>query len=143
MGGSIVHEDLVHGDRLFTPHQFSDRALELHGVSQGYNTSLVDDGNPVTQRLCLVHIMGGDQDGGIVFITQLSDKGLHIDLGTRIKPCCRLVQQQHDGCSEKGSRNGDLLLHSSRHVLQRCPDTIGFDTQTSKDAANLCACFIG
>src|SRR6266566_5080247 len=59
------------------------------GVS---GTSLIENSYAVAQCLCLIHVMGSDQDGGIMLFAQLLDEVLHIDLGARVQARSRLIQ---------------------------------------------------
>ena len=79
----------------------------------------VDDGDAVAERLGLVHVVRGQQDGGVVRIAQLADEDLHVLLGARIEAGGRLVEQQQNRRGQEGARDGDFLLHAARHVLQR------------------------
>src|SRR6266496_3631764 len=92
MSDGIVHEHFVHCDKGCSLHTFGDCMLEFINFAHGHDASLVDNGNTVTQRFRLVHIMGGDQYGRIMHFTQFSDKSLNIDLRARIKTCRRLIE---------------------------------------------------
>src|SRR5579862_4606684 len=61
MSNGIVHEDLLHRDKLVASHALRDVALEFARLAQGDDLPLVDDGHAVTEGLCLIHIVCRNQ----------------------------------------------------------------------------------
>jgi hypothetical protein len=73
----------------------------------------VQDADAVRQLFGLGQVVRTKQDGRVVDAPDLADEILHLELGARIEPRCRLVEQQQDGRGEKRPREGHLLLHAA------------------------------
>src|SRR2546427_3797582 len=76
-------------------------------------------------------------------VTQLLDEVLYINLRARIKASRWLIQQEDNRCGQEGACDSDLLLHSARHILQWCADTVRLDAQAYQDTGDLCPCLSG
>ena len=101
------------------PLALFDHPLQFVGRALCDDAPAVDDGDAVTQRVRLVHVVCRQQDRGVVRVAQFADEDLHVLLRARIEAGRRLVQQQQDRRGQERARDGDFLLHAARHVLQR------------------------
>src|SRR5947209_10423988 len=80
MSNGIVHKDFVQADRRQTFCTLLYSMLEFIYSTQSDNAALVNNGNAVTESFRLVHVMRRDDDRGIMYFAQLSDKVLHVEL---------------------------------------------------------------
>ena len=68
-----------------------------------------------TKYLCLVHVMGGEDDGSTVSLTKKEVPDL--PSGKRVHPSSGLIQNDGTRPTHKRQQNGQLSLHTSGEVL--------------------------
>src|SRR3954468_15517452 len=104
-----LHEDVLHVDVVDrTPA--GDGAAQVEARSFGHQPPADKEGDTVTERLRLVHVMSGEQDGGSVVALDLLHEPLHVTLAARVEPGGGFVQQHQHRRAEKGAGHRDLLL---------------------------------
>src|SRR6185503_643693 len=79
-GGADLEGDDVAGDA----------ALELGGGAGGDDLAVVDDEDAVAERVRLVEVVGGEEDGGAVAIAQAADVAPQVGAAVRIEAGRRL-----------------------------------------------------
>jgi hypothetical protein len=93
----------------------------------------VEDPGAVRQRLGFIQIVGAQEDGRVVRAADLADEVLHLELGARIEPGRRLVEEQEDGRRQERTRERDLLLHAAREILHRLALAVDWETDVLED----------
>jgi hypothetical protein len=73
----------------------------FRGVA-GHDPAAVDDGQPVTQPLGLVEVMGGQQDRDAGALAQGCDRVEQVMADPGVQADCRLVEEQDPGCRQQG-----------------------------------------
>ncbi len=73
-----------------------DLLLELLGGALGDDAAVVDDADPVAQRVGLVQVVGGEQHRHAL-LAQPADLGPDLGPAARVEPDGGLVQEQHPG----------------------------------------------
>src|SRR6478752_616184 len=106
---------------------------DLLGALQAQQLALVQDADPVGQRLGLSHVVRAQEDRGVVALAHLTDEVLHLQLAARVEAGGGLVQEQQHGRGQKRPRQGDLLLHPARQVLHRLVSALGREPDQRQD----------
>ena len=109
-------------------------ALSASAVSRQMSDALVQDPDPVGQRLGLGHVVGAEQDRRVVLLADRADELLHLELRARVEAGRRLVEQEQDGRREERAGERDLLLHPARQVLHRLAAPLGREPDPLEDA---------
>ena len=102
-------------------HSLTVQFLEEHGRPTANDLALGHDGNAVAQDVCLVHEVGGEDDGAPLPVV-LEDRP-DLSPGSRIHPRCRFVQEHDLAIQIASHTHFDIKYH-----LQ----TIVYDTHTLK-----------
>ena len=63
----------------------------------------------------------------------LADELLHLELGARVEPGRRLVEEQEHGRREERARERDLLLHPARELLHRLAAPLDGEPDAGED----------
>src|SRR6266540_5916991 len=113
------HEYILHRGAAVLAALRADRALQPLGRIKRDDLAVVDNRDPVAQPVGLIHIVGRQEHSCLVIAAHPQDEALHILLGTRIEAGRRLVEQQQQRRGQQAARDRDLLLHPTRHMLER------------------------
>ena len=89
---------------------WSDTRFQFSRRTPGNNPAVVHNCDVIAQGVGLIHVMRRQQDRRVMGIAQFLDEGLYLELGTRVQPCGRLVQQKQDGRCQQCAGDGNLLL---------------------------------
>ena len=100
MGIGEVESDVAAGDA----------ALQLGGGSFGDDPALVEHRDPVGQLVCLVEVLGGEQDGD-PSRSELTNDLPHGATAARVQAGGRLVEEDHPGPIHKGHRQVEPSPH--------------------------------
>ena len=76
----------------------------------GQDPAVADDDHPLGQRLDVVHVVGGEDDGDAALAVQPADELAHRQLGRRIEADGRLVEEEQRRLVQQ--RRGDLAAHA-------------------------------
>ena len=74
-----------------------DALLELCRSALGDNRAIVDDEDPITERIRLIHVVGGQKHRGPQLIAQLADVGPEVGAALRIEPGRGFVEEHQLG----------------------------------------------
>jgi hypothetical protein len=97
--------------------------LQLVRRLERQQPTLVQDPDPLSERLGLVEVVRAEQHGRVVLGTHVADERLHLELRARVETRGRLVeQQQHRGGQERPCER-NLLLHPSAEIFHRLAGT--------------------
>src|SRR5215204_4275529 len=107
--------------------------LQIGGGAFGHGPSVVEDRHPTAQTLRFGQVVGGQDDRRVVLGVDLLDEGLDVELAARVETRGRLVEEQQRRAGQQGSRDGDLLLHPSAHLLDRSADPLLGDAEAGQD----------
>src|SRR3954453_10103846 len=127
----VGHEHVFEGRWSSDP--LSGLHLELGDGALRDDPAVVEDRDPAAQALRLGQIVGRQDDHRVVGLVDLLDEGLDVELAARVEAGGRLVQQQERRARQQGSRDRDLLLHPSAHLLDRAADSLLTDAQATQD----------
>src|SRR5262249_34955591 len=133
-----MNEDLLQ-TWLERSHLLTEALAQSRDRIECHQFPFVEDGHPVAERLGLCHIVGAEKDRGVVVITKLMHESLHVLFRARVEPGCWLVEQQQDRRGQQRTRDGHLLLHPPRKLLQRFTDLVARDTQPVENGVGLIA----
>ena len=86
--------------------------------------ALVENPDPLRQRLRLGEVVRAEQNGRVVRRPDLADELLHLELRARVEPGRRLVEQEQHRRGEQRARERDLLLRPAREVLHRVGEAV-------------------
>src|SRR5260221_13451645 len=99
----------------------------------GDQTAAVEDPDAVGQTLGLVEIVRRQEDRRVVLVPKVAHEGLDLPLAADVEPGRWLVEEEKRGGREEGTRDGDLLLHPARELLERLVVPRGRDAQADED----------
>src|SRR5918994_1242431 len=106
----------------------------LDGVASGGHKRLLHrDADAVAELLGLTHVVGAEQDRGVVGVAYLADKLLHVLLAPGVEAGRRLVEEHHDGAGEQRPGERDLLLHPTAQVLHRLGSALASEADVVED----------
>src|ERR1035437_7700736 len=89
----------------------AEGGLQLLRRAKGQHTAVVDDGQPVAERVCLFHVVRGQQDGN-AFLVQLLHGRPHGHAALRVEAGGGLVEEEDGGVVGDGAGN----LHPLRQA---------------------------
>ena len=102
----------------------ADPRLELVGGALGDHPAAVDHGDVVGQPVGLLHVLGGEQQGGAV-ADQLADDVPEREAAARVKAGGRLVQEQHLGPADQAGPEVEAAPHPARVGLDGAVGGVG------------------
>src|SRR5262245_65916846 len=79
--------------------------LERIGRLECEQLAAIDDPHPVGECVCLGHVVRTEQDRRVVYVSDLPDELLDLELGARVEPGRRLVEQEQYGRGQQGARS--------------------------------------
>ena len=106
--GGIVAVDLGDDEIL------ANGAFEFVGCALRHHATLVDDPDPIGERIGLVEVLRREEDGHSQLRIEPPD--LRPDAGTTqgVEPGGRLVEKEHFGTMDQGGRQVESALHPAR-----------------------------
>jgi len=104
--------DAIDGDRVMPPARGS--LTQLFAAAHGDRVAGPEHGDAIAQVPGFLEQVRRDDDGLAVFAYEIDDRGAELFGMKRIDRPGRLVEQQHVGIGEQGSRDREALPHAGR-----------------------------
>src|SRR5215211_7090037 len=111
-------------------------ALELLGLFERQNFAVHHDADAVAELLGLAHVVGTEEDRGVVLLADAPDERLHVPLAPRVEPRSRLVEEHQDRARQERTSEGHLLLHTAGEMLHRLEGPLGGEADVLQDLLN-------
>src|ERR1022692_1044650 len=89
-GAGVMHEDLI--QRMTA---CAERRLKFFQGAQCGQLAHVHDRDAITMVFGIFQVMGGQEQGRAVLVTQIDQVFPHCVAGNRVKPNCRLIAEEH------------------------------------------------
>ena len=106
--GAVVAVDVGHDEVL------ADGALQLFGRALRHQAAVVDDPDPVGERIGLVEVLRREEDGHAQLGVQTPDLRPHAGPAERVQPGGRLVEEEDLGPMDEGGGEIEPALHPAR-----------------------------
>src|ERR1035437_1382684 len=129
-GAGIVHEDLI--QRVAAAAQ---RGLEFMAGAKRGHLPPVQDRDAITMALCLLHVMGGEEQGRAIVGPQIDEMFPNRIARDRVQPDGRLIEEKHPRSMQRGLGDFQAADHAAgvfahepapvggeAHELQGLPD---------------------
>ena len=97
----------------------------------------MQDADPIGESRGLVEVVRSEKDRRVVLVPQIADERLHLPFAADVETRRRLVEEQQHRRGQESARDGDLLLHPARELLERLVQPALRDAEPAQDRPDL------